>query len=243
MTVLRPAMFEGTSRLVAAVSTRKGGVSSSGFGMNLSFSVGDRSEDVTENRRRFFGGLGIEPEELAIPRQVHSAEFRRVDSPGSYPGCDALMTDRRRVFLCVTIADCLPVLLYAPEANAVAAIHAGWRGTAAGIVSAVVPAMAKEFGFRPETLSAYVGPGASACCYVVGEDVAQRFSPSFVKRDGQGLIVDLKAANVAQLQAAGVLPENIEVSPLCTVSDAANFHSFRRDGASSGRMMAVIGIV
>jgi polyphenol oxidase len=243
VTVLRPALFERVSDLIAAVSTRQGGVSSSGLGMNLSFSVGDRSEDVTENRQRFFGTLGIHLEELAIPRQIHSAMFCRVGSPGSYPDCDALMTDRARVFLCVTVADCIPILLYAPDVRAVAAVHAGWRGTAEGIVSKVVPAMAKEFSCRPESLRAYVGPGASACCYVVGEDVARCFEPAFVKRNHQGLIVDLKAANLAQLRAAGVPLEQIEVSPHCTVSDAANFHSFRRDGAASGRMMAVIGIL
>jgi hypothetical protein len=210
--------------------------------MNLSFRVGDAEENVRRNREIFFGSLGVLPRELALPGQVHSAIVNRVDSPGHFPDCDALLTIARRVFLCITVADCVPILLYDPTAKAIAAVHAGWRGTASGILTKALEQMSVEFSVSPARVLAYLGPAASACCYVVGDDVASRFNPRFVTRSDTGPLVDLKGANVGELLDAGVPAEQIEISPSCTVSESALFHSFRRDRDRSGRMMAVIGL-
>ncbi len=240
--VIRPPIFQDPA-VLAAVSTRNGGVSSAPFGMNLSFHVGDREENVRRNREIYFGSLGIRVDELAVPGQIHGTTVMRVGVPGSYAECDALITGASRVFLCVSVADCVPILLHEPAVPAVAAVHAGWRGTVGRILESAIQMMKRELGAEPGRLRAYLGPAASWCCYGVGEDVAAQFDPRCVRRDGGRTFVDLKGANAGQLLGLGVPPEHIEVSPYCTISDLNRFHSFRRDGLRSGRMIAVIGLV
>ena len=126
MTVIRASVFP--PGIVAAFSTRNGGVSPPPLGMNLSFRVGDDPVNVRKNREIFFGGLGIHLAQLAIPGQVHGTNVQHVEGPGEYPETDALISSGRGLFLCVSVADCVPVLLFDPLHNAVAAVHAGWRG-------------------------------------------------------------------------------------------------------------------
>jgi hypothetical protein len=147
------------------------------------------------------------------------------------------------VFLCVTVADCVPILLCDPRVPAVGVVHAGWRGTASGILAAAVRRMQEEFGTDPAALLAFIGPAAGACCYEVGSEVADRFDAQFLHRHGEHALVDLKSANRTQLLGAGLQPGHIEVDPSCTIEESARFHSYRRDGNRSGRMMGVIGIL
>jgi hypothetical protein len=209
--------------------------------MNLSFNVGDDPERVRRNRSRFFGQLGILPEELAIPGQVHGTSVREASAAGAYPETDGLVTASPRLFVCVTVADCVPILLADPVTRAVAAVHAGWRGTAGRIVEGALELLTDRYGVRPANLLAYVGPSAANCCYSVGEDVASRFPANVVSRKDGKVTVDLKETNRLQLASAGVPEGNIEISPFCTISEPSLFHSHRRDAAASGRMMAVIG--
>ena len=239
MTVIRPSVFP--PGITAAFSTRNGGVSPPPLGMNLSFNVGDDPANVRENREIFFGALGIPPGRLAFPGQVHGTTVQHVKGPGEFPGTDALISSEPDLFLCVSVADCVPILLFDPLHSAVGAVHAGWRGTASAIAVAVVEAMQAEFGTLPAGLIASIGPSASDCCYRVGVEVASRFPRSFVRQRNGDSFVDLKGANRSQLLKTGLLPGNIELSPYCTISDTRLFHSFRRDGAKSGRMMGVIG--
>jgi len=211
--------------------------------MNLSFRVGDREDNVRRNRELYFGSLGIRTTDLAIPGQIHGTTVFRVEGPGSYPECDGLITRARCVFLTVSVADCVPILLYDPVIPAIAAVHAGWRGTVGRIVDAAVRAMERSYSVDPCRLRAYLGPAASSCCYVVGEDVASRFESRFTRRDGARVRVDLKGANLQQLLDRGVPAGQIEMSPFCTVCESLQFHSYRRDGERSGRMIAVIGLV
>ncbi len=239
MTVIRPDVFP--PGVTAAFSTRNGGVSPPPLGMNLSFMVGDDPVNVRMNREIFFGELGIPPGQVAVPGQVHGTTVRRVSGSGDYPETDALISSERGLFLCVSVADCVPILLFDPLHNALGAVHAGWRGTASGIVVAAVEAMHAEFGSLPAEIIASIGPSASECCYKVGAEVASQFSPSFVREEREGSFVDLKGVNRGQLLNAGLQPRNVELSPYCTISDSSLFHSYRRDGAKSGRMMGVIG--
>jgi polyphenol oxidase len=240
MTIL-PEVFRDQRWLIAAMSTRQGGVSRPPLGMNLSFNVGDDPEHVRTNRERFFGSLGIRQDELAVPGQVHGVTVREAVRAGSWPETDGLVTSSERLFLCVTVADCVPVLLADPVTKTVAAVHAGWRGTAGRIVEQALEILTGRFGVRPKDVLAYVGPSAGACRYAVGDDVASRFPREVVGRLGDQPTVDLKAANRDQLTGAGLLSRNIEIAPFCTISDDTLFHSHRRDAAASGRMMAVIG--
>ncbi|MBI4535805.1 MAG: peptidoglycan editing factor PgeF [Ignavibacteriae bacterium] len=243
MRIIYSAFFNAFPELRFGLSTRQDGDSAHAYGMNLSYNVGDNPANVKKNREAFFGELAIELDRLAIPGQIHSNIVRRVHEPGEYPDCDGLITDRSGVFLCVSVADCVPVFLFDRQRKLVAAIHAGWRGTSAEIVKRVVGRMVGEFGSNVGDILAYIGPCAAACCYTVGEDVASYFDDRVVRRDNNNIFVDLKAANVNYFLGAGISGNQIEVSPYCTISDADLFHSYRRDGERSGRMVGVIGFV
>jgi len=233
-------ILERTGLVRAGMSTRRGGVSRPPLGMNLSLNVGDEPEHVAENRRRFLGALGATPDRLALPGQVHGPGVRSVHLPGHYPECDALMTDVPGLVIAVTVADCVPILMVDPVRRVIAAIHAGWRGTASGIVRAAVAALQEGYRVSPADLLVWIGPAASVCCYTVGDDVASRFPPDEVHRRTDGVYVDLKSANRAALLDCGIPEASVEVSPLCTISEVRLLHSYRRDGARSGRMMAAL---
>ncbi|MEK9137335.1 MAG: peptidoglycan editing factor PgeF [Bacteroidota bacterium] len=242
MTIISSELLQATDLVTCGISTRHGGVSPEPLGMNLSFNVGDAKENVQKNRELFFQLLNIGTDRLAIPMQVHSNTVRIAPAPGNYPACDGLITNVSSVYLCVSVADCVPIFIVDTARRAVAAIHAGWRGIAARIVRTGVEMMAHEFDCSPANMVAYVGPSASACCYTVGEDVAGRFSSAFVKKSGEEIRVDLKAATVAQLLECSIHPGSIEVSPHCTIDARNLLHSYRRDKERSGRMMGVIGL-
>ena len=224
------------------MSTRLDGASPEPFGMNLSFHVGDDEKNVVENRRRFFGALGIDYQKIAFPRQIHSDTLQVVSQPGEYPACDGLMTDSGGVPLVVTIADCVPIALYEPTKNVIALIHAGWRGTAQAIVAKAVDMMVEKFGLSAGEIVAFLGPSAGSCCYEIGSDVAESFSEVHLEHRGNKMFLDLKRANLDQLLGNGLQAHNIEVSEFCTICNPTLFHSHRRDKTSSGRMMAVLSL-
>ena len=175
---------------------------------------------------------------MASLTQIHSAiSLIAKDSGGSVGEGDALMTKEAGLAVSVRSADCFPILLADPRKRAVAAIHAGWRGTAARIVPHTLERMTAEFGTAPDDVYAAIGPGIGACCYEVGEEVARQFG---LDRAGR---IDLAEANRGQLSEAGVLKERIEVLGLCTYCDPRRFHSYRRDKDAAGRMISYIGIV
>ncbi|MBC7893146.1 MAG: peptidoglycan editing factor PgeF [Sphingobacteriaceae bacterium] len=240
----RPALFSQFPHLIAAESTRHGGVSPVPFAsLNLGLSTGDERENVLENRRRFFGGLGIETHQVASSFQVHGEQMLYADSPGHREGYDALLTDQPGVFVAVSVADCTPILVYDSKNKAVAAIHAGWRGTVADIVAKTLAAMAARFGTNGEDCFAYVGTCIDECGFEVGADVADHFTTDFKRFDElkQKFYVDLKAANAAQLYAFGIPESQVEISPFSTVTHQADYFSHRLERGTTGRMMAVIG--
>ncbi len=150
---------------------------------------------------------------------------------------DALLEDTPGSVVAVKTADCLPILLVDERHRAVAAVHAGWRGTVAGIAQRAVEAMGAQFGSLAGDLDAAIGPGIGACCYEVGPEVAAQFG-----QQGRGH-VDLAAANRRQLMDAGVTPERIYASNLCTMCRGEEFHSFRRDKEAAGRLYSFAGIL
>jgi hypothetical protein len=174
----------------------------------------------------------------------------RCDEPeSSRPEADILMTDDPSMALAVVVADCVPLLIADRRSGAVAAVHAGWRGTAAGVAPAAVAAMAREFGVRPGHLVVAVGPSIGPCCYTVGAELIEAFEAGgFVREigewfdldEGGGLRFDLWAANRDQLITCGVPERAIHQSGLCTASHPEWFASYRRDGPGTGRIAAVI---
>ncbi len=197
--------------------------------------------------------VGCQVSRLARVRQVHGAAVRvvragDVDAPA--PEADAVVTNLSGTAVAVVAADCVPVLLADPRTGAVAAVHAGWRGTAANAVGAAVAAMTREFGVRPDTLVAAVGPGIGACCYEVGEELLAAFAAAghtsvdlaeWFARDRAGRSsLDLWQATADLLVHAGVPRPRVHVSGLCTMTHVDVLESFRVDGAKAGRMAAII---
>ncbi len=147
---------------------------------------------------------------------------------------DALITDQLGLAIAVRTADCYPILLADAQNRAVAAIHAGWRGTAAQIVRKTLERMSAEFGTDPRNVLVCIGPGIGVCCYEVGDDVSRQFGLSGRTH------LDLASENRKQLEAAGVPPLNIEALGVCTFCDAERFFSYRREKEKAGRMTSFI---
>jgi YfiH family protein len=174
---------------------------------------------------------------MASLRQIHSDRCLMAATPACIGEGDALVTCSPGLGLSIRTADCFPILLADTGHRAIAAIHAGWRGTALGIVGAVLKRMHVEFKTHPEVVFAAIGPGIGKCCYEVAEDVASRFGDPAARR------IDLAATNRAQLIAAGVPESQIDVLGLCTFCDPERFHSFRRDKDRAGRMVSYIRLI
>ncbi len=241
--IISSDILSGFRTLRFGMSTRQGGTSPEPLSMNLSFRVGDDWNRVEENRHRFFGALGFDPQHLAIPLQCHSTRVQSVSLPGEYDSCDGLVTTSRNLPLVITVADCLPVVLFDPKAMVLGHVHAGWRGTAGAIVRTAVTMMRDEFGASPEVMVAYLGPSAGVCCYEVGREVADAFLPDQLEIRNGTIYLNLKKANLDLLLACGLQSGNIEISASCTICAPELFHSYRRDRDKSGRMMAVASIV
>jgi YfiH family protein len=174
---------------------------------------------------------------LATVKQIHSAICVPAGGRSGILGQgDALLEDRPGAVIAIKTADCMPILLVDDRHRAVAAVHAGWRGTAAHIVAAAVEAMRRQFDSEPRDLHAAIGPGIGKCCYEVGPEVAAQFG-----EQGRAHI-SLADANRTQLRNAGVTPERIYASNLCTLCLSEEFHSFRRDGERAGRLYSFAGL-
>jgi len=182
---------------------------------------------------------------LATLRQVHSDRWCCADGRA---GClgegDALLSSQPGLMVGVRTADCLPILLADPVRRAVAAVHAGWRGLARGILGGVIEGMRQCFGSRPEELLAAVGPGICGACYEVGSEVAERFRtwlPELPSGPGP-VLLDLAEAARRQLLEAGVEPCRLALSGLCTFTGGEEFVSYRRGTGRSLRMLSAIGV-
>ncbi len=192
--------------------------------------------------------LSAGPMRLATVRQVHSDRLHLVKSEAASiphsarPEADGLLTSGAGHLLGVRTADCLPLLYVDRARRAVAAVHAGWRGTVKGIAARAVKRMKEEFGSPPGELEVVMGPGIGPCCYEVGSEVADQFVNSAVQIHGKPHL-DLPKANRLQLIEAGVNTSKVWGAGLCTACEAHQFYSYRREGTQAGRMLTVIGIV
>jgi YfiH family protein len=240
-----PAIFSSFPELIAAESTRHGGISPVPFSsLNLGINTADDIANVNENRRRFLLAIGADGFAFASSYQVHGLEILRATGAGRYDGYDALITNQPGLLIGVTVADCVPILLYDPQKRVVAAVHAGWKGTTGKLVGKTMTALREQFGTKPESCYAYIGTCIDACSFEVGPEVADLFEPAF-RRAQSGTVksyVDLKAANRQLLLDGGVPAANIEVSTYSTVLNNDSFFSHRAGRGQTGRMLAVIGM-
>jgi YfiH family protein len=181
----------------------------------------------------------ISQEGMASLAQIHSSlVLTASESNGCVGEGDALITNRANVFVSVRTADCFPILLADDRGKVVAAVHAGWRGTAAGVSKQTLKKMAADFGTEPRDIYAAIGPGIGPCCYAVGAEVARLFTPP-------GVLVpvghiDLAEVNRRQLVEAGVPESQIEIVGGCTHCDPLRFYSYRRDRFEARRMISYI---
>lgn len=252
--------FEARGGVAHGFSTRLGGVSLGIWAsMNLGTTRGDDPEHVRENYRRFLAAIGASGGQLAMSHQVHGAHIRTVRpgdcnadpyAPQDYEA-DGLITDAPGVALAVFSADCLPILFYDPVRRVVCAVHAGWRGTAAGIAPRAVEKMTADYGCHPKNILAAIGPGISHCHFETHADVPdalRRVLPEgaedYLLDHGNGKYhVDLKGVNAALLRRAGVPGENITIDLDCTVCLPEKYWSHRVTAGARGSQAAVIQLL
>ena len=219
--------------------------------------TGDDPARVGENFRRFCRAVGTDADALVKNRQVHGTTIRSVTRadvlsdpslPGEFPA-DGLVTDQPGVCLTIFSGDCIPILLYDPIRRVIAAVHAGWRGPAAGAAAQGVLAMTERYGCRPEDILAAIGPGIAPCCFQTHADVpdglraglgaaAQDFI--FPISGTDKFHVDLKGANARWLERTGLDPARIALCPDCTACRLDRFWSHRIQGTRRGSMAAMI---
>ena len=235
-------------------TTRHGGVSAPPFDtFNLGWKWGDDRAAVDENHRRFLAASGAKV--LHRASQVHGVRVllvRAEDDPEAVAReqADGLMTRDPGVGITVHVADCTPILLACPVTDARAALHAGWRGTVAGMAKAGVAAMVAEFGCAPSDIHAVLGPCIGACCFEVGPDVVDEFVKAMPDAREQRVIletpgrkprVDLRRFSMLGLLSAGLLPSHVESATECTLCDPGNrFFSYRKSGRATGQSAGFI---
>lgn len=240
--------------LLHGFSLRTGGVSAPPFdSLNLGRLPGDDPAAVAENHRRLGAAVGYAAGQLFEVSQVHGRALLEPgadDVPEVFRGqeADALVSLRAGTPIGVRTADCMPVLLADPETGAVAAAHAGWRGVVAGVVPAAVEALCGRAAAPPARLVAAMMPHIRACCFEVGDEVVAQLQAGLDPEDAARMAVprtprphaDLTVVVRAQLRRAGLSPERVDDVPGCTCCEPERFFSYRRDGAASGRHLAVI---
>ena len=250
-----------TSSLLAGAahcfSTRFGGVSEGYLAsLNLGTHRGDRPENVRENYAILGRAVGFLPERTVFTRQVHSDVIERVGAAQcgrglqyeATEGCDGLITDEPGVALTVFSADCTPVLLYDPVRRAAGAVHAGWRGTAAGIAAKAAEKMVRELGCRPENIRAAVGPCIGPCCFETGAEVPAAAAALlgggtdglWHRKENGKYMVDLAGVVLRRLEQLGLRRENMEALGECTMCHPERYWSHRYTGGVRGSQANII---
>ena len=245
--------LDGVHGLTHGFSTRRGGVSALPEGsLNLTYLSWDEPAAVGENRARFMAALRLELVPLQTLSQIHSDRVHIVETvPDSWndrPRADAVATRLGGVAIAVQVADCFPTILADRTGAAIAAIHAGWRGTVERIAAKTVASMESHLRASPGDLLAAIGPGIRPCCFEVGHEVSARFDEAFPGVPLQSpnpsnpsrMLLDLPGALRHQLIEAGLPAGQIHDLGLCTMCNRADFFSYRGEGPRTGRLMAVV---
>lgn len=261
VTWLSYPQFEKLPGFVHGFSTRLGGVSRGIYSsMNLSFTRGDREEDVRENYRRISSAMGFSWQNLVTSDQTHTANVRVITEedrgngitrPRPYEAVDGMVTNVPGLVLATFYADCVPLYFVDPVHKAVGLSHSGWRGTAAGIGRVTVEKLRECYGSDPAEIYAAVGPSICQDCYEVSEDVILEFQKAFPEKLWPLLFyekpdhkyqLNLWEANRQIFLEAGILPEHISMPNLCTCCNPEFLFSHRASGGKRGNLAAFLGI-
>ena len=220
-------------------------------GFNITWYTDDDAQHVADCRRDMCQMLEIDDQHLVLPRQVHDTKVAEVTAGNlgdRFEGIDALITTLPRTCIGVSTADCVPILMYDARTRAIAAAHAGWRGTVARIGRKTIEAMQQQYGTKPEELKIVIGPSIGPDAFEVGDEVYDAFAQEGFDMTaiscrrptsngiGEKWHIDLPECNRLQLLAADLLPQNVNVSPVCTFQQADDYFSARRLGINSGRI-------
>lgn len=253
--------FDEAGGVRHAFATRLGGVSTGGYAsMNLSFTRGDKEEDVQENYRRMLRVIDRTPEDVVSTYQTHTVNIRRVTDEDcgkgvvrerDYRDVDGLVTASGKAVLAVYYADCLPVLFADKAARVIGAAHAGWRGSVGGIVTEMISRM-EEMGASKKEIRVLIGPSICGACYEVGEEVLEEArkalrraglsgeDPLIFRADGERRSIDLAKLNLALLAASGIPKEHITLPDICTRCNPELLFSHRVLGEARGNMAAFL---
>lgn len=246
--------------LIAAVSTRKGGVSEAPFdSLNMGLHVGDLPAAVEENRNRFFHALGSDASRLICANQVHGTHIEVVGKNDCGRGAtsmdtaisetDGLITAEKQVPIIMNFADCTPLLFYDPVKEVIGLSHGGWRGTAGNIAGKTIDKMVNTFGSQRKDILCAIGPAIGKECFEVGGEVIEEFSKLFSEKEMQDLssakdngkyLFDLHGANRLLMERAEIPKDHIEDCGICTYCRDDLFYSYRKSGGKTGRHMAVL---
>lgn len=252
-------LLEETGIVDQGFSTRLGGVSKGGCAsMNISIHRGDDPEAVEENRRRIAAAIGVDREKMVYTCQTHTTNVALVteeDAGKSLPETDGMITETPGLCLVTFYADCVPLYFVDPVRKAVGLSHSGWRGTVHNMAGVTVRKMEEAFGSRPEDILAAVGPSICQDCYEVSEDVIGQFKENYdpsvwgelfyqkEEQKGRGKYqLDLWKANELNLLGAGLLPEHIAVTNLCTCCNPRILFSHRVSGWDRGNLSAFLAL-
>ena len=236
--------LEATGLVIAGTSLRHGGSSLTPYAsLNLAEHVGDDPNTVAANREIFFQRTGLA--DLHYCRQIHSAEVIDVHgkvpvTPDVTPEADALVSAQYGVTLGIFTADCVPVFILDVATPAIGIVHAGWRGTFAGIAVNAFTRMETRFGTLAANCHVHLGPSIQKCCYTVSAELLDQFTERFGSTVGNGTNLSLQAANINQLIEIGLPPTSISVSPFCTACRTDLFYSHRAENGQTGRMLSFI---
>ena len=250
--------FDAAGGVRHAFTTRIGGVSPAPMdSLNFFENTGDSPDNVRENYRLLGAAAGLPMARAVGCRQIHSdlVRFIRAEYAGKFMkeerpyDADAMLTDAPGIPLIAYSADCCTILLYDPTCRTVGAVHAGWKGTAAGIALKTLVAMMSSYGADPMTIRAAIGPSIGACCFETDADVPDAIraelsesADRFIEKRGEKYHVDLKQINRLWLLRGGLDPRHIYVHPGCTACHPERWWSHRRMGLRRGGQLAVIAL-
>lgn len=243
-------------------STRKGGVSTGIFSsMNLNFKRGDDPDAVMENYRRIAAALDIRVEDMVLSDQTHTTNVRVITEedrgkgilkPQDYRDVDGMITNVPGLVLVTSYADCVPLYFVDPVRKAIGLSHSGWKGTVGHIGQKTVWKMHEVYGSEPKDIVAAIGPSICQSCYEVSEDVAEAFKTNFAENEAEDILLDkgngkyqldLWKANWYVLTDAGILPEHLSVTDLCTACHPDLLWSHRKTNGQRGGLSAFLSLI
>lgn len=243
-------------------STRKGGVSTGIFSsMNLNFKRGDDPDAVLENYRRMAAALNMRVEDMVLSDQTHTTNVRVITEedrgkgilkPQDYSDVDGMITNVPGIVLVTSYADCVPLYFVDPVRKAIGLSHSGWKGTVGHIGQKTVWKMHEVYGSEPKDIVAAIGPSICQSCYEVSDDVAEAFRANFTADEAADILLDkgngkyqldLWKANWYVLTDAGILPEHLSVTDLCTACHPDLLWSHRKTNGQRGGLSAFLSLI